>query len=88
MVGSGEEGRNGEGKRVKDGGEREDDTTPTEGEGHWWWLVELKQTAFWEGDLAEESTWQAVVLIQKGKGDYRGYLSIKIHYCNSQKFIP
>ena len=30
------------------------------------------QTAFREGDLAEESTWQAVVLIPKGKGDYRG----------------
>ena len=35
-------------------------------------MVDLVQTAFWEGDLAEESTWQAVVLIPKGKGDYRG----------------
>ena len=25
-----------------------------------------------DGDLAEEVTWQAVVLIPKGKGDYRG----------------
>ena len=30
------------------------------------------QTAFWEGELAEESTWQAVVLIPKGEKDYRG----------------
>ena len=29
------------------------------------------QTAFWEGDLAEEPTWQAVVLTLKGKGDHR-----------------
>ena len=32
----------------------------------------MVQTAFWEGELAEEITWQAVVLIPKGKGDYRG----------------
>ena len=68
MVGGGEEGRNGEGKRVKDGGKREEDTTPTEAEGHWGRVVELTQTDFREGDLAEESTWQAVVLIAKGKG--------------------
>ena len=35
-------------------------------------MVELIQTAFRDGDLAEEATWQAVVLIPKGKGDYRG----------------
>ena len=35
-------------------------------------MVDLVQTAFREGDLAEESTWQAVVLIPKGKGDYQG----------------
>ena len=35
-------------------------------------MVDLVQTAFREGDLAEESTWQAVVLIPKGKNDYRG----------------
>ena len=35
-------------------------------------MVDLVQTAFREGDLAEESTWQAVVLIPKGEGDYRG----------------
>ena len=35
-------------------------------------MVDLVQTAFREGDLAEESTWQAVVLTPKGKGDYRG----------------
>ena len=30
------------------------------------------QNAFWDRELAEEATWQAVVLIPKGKGDYRG----------------
>ena len=35
-------------------------------------MVELVQTAFREGELAEESTWQAVVLIPKGEKDYRG----------------
>ena len=34
--------------------------------------MELVQTAFRDGDLAEEATWQVVVLIPKGKGDYRG----------------
>ena len=34
--------------------------------------MEIIQTAFRDGDLAEEATWQAVVLIPKGKGDYRG----------------
>ena len=35
-------------------------------------VVELRQTAFQERDLAEEATWQAVVLNTKGKGDYQG----------------
>ena len=34
--------------------------------------MDLVQTAFWEGELAEEATWQVVVLIPKGKKDYRG----------------
>ena len=34
--------------------------------------MELVQTAFRDGVLAEEATWQAVVLIPKGKKDYRG----------------
>ena len=59
-------------KRIKDGGNRGDDMAPMEAEGHWGRVVELTPTAFWEGELAEESTWQAVVLIPKGKGDYRG----------------
>ena len=33
--------------------------------------MEIIQTAFRDGELAEEATWQAVVLIPKGKGDYR-----------------
>ena len=38
----------------------------------------LVQTAFWEGDLEEDSTWQAVVLIPKGKGDYRGIRLVEV----------
>ena len=34
-------------------------------------VVELVQVAFWEGQMAEDSIWQAVVLIPKGGGDYR-----------------
>ena len=34
--------------------------------------MDLVQTAFRDGDLAEEATWQAVVLIPKWKKDYRG----------------
>ena len=34
--------------------------------------MDLFQLAFREGNLAEESTWQAVVLNPKGKKDYQG----------------
>ena len=33
--------------------------------------MELVQEAFQKGKIAEEATWQAVVLIPKGKNDYR-----------------
>ena len=46
-------------KRIKDGGDREDAMAPTEAEGHWGRVVEIIQTTFQEGELAEESTWQA-----------------------------
>ena len=35
-------------------------------------VVEIMQMAFQEGQLAEESTWQSVVLIPKGRKEYRG----------------
>ena len=38
---------------------------------NWTRVVDLVQAAFQEGKLAEEATWQAVVLIPKGKKDYR-----------------
>ena len=40
--------------------------------GNWTMVMDLFQSAFWEGKLAEEAMWQAVVLIPKGKTDYRG----------------
>ena len=33
--------------------------------------MDLVQAAFWEGKLTEEAMWQLVVLIPKGKKDYR-----------------
>ena len=45
---------------------------PREGAGNWTRFVDLVQTAFREGDLAEEANWQAVVLIPKGKNYYQG----------------
>ena len=38
----------------------------------WEKVVALVSAAFGGGRLAEESMWQAVVLIPKGGGDYRG----------------
>ena len=46
-------------------------TEPTDAS-NWDRVVDLVQTAFREGRLAEEAMWQAVVLIPKGKKDYRG----------------
>ena len=34
--------------------------------------MDLLQTEFREGKLAEEATWQVVFLIPKGKKEYRG----------------
>ena len=34
--------------------------------------MDLVQTAFREGEMAEEATWQTVVLIPKGRKEYRG----------------
>ena len=35
-------------------------------------VMDLVQSEFQEGNLAEEATWQVVVLITKGETDYRG----------------
>ena len=35
-------------------------------------VVALAREDFREGRIVEEAMWQAVVLIPKGKGDYRG----------------
>ena len=34
--------------------------------------MELTQLAFREGEMVEEATWQTVVLILKGKKEYKG----------------
>ena len=40
---------------TKDGGGGGEQKCRTEAEGHWERVVELIQTAFWDGDLAEEA---------------------------------
>ena len=78
--------RQGEGKRrgrqrrkTGGGGEKEERRTDkTSDEENWARVVELVQTAFQDWDLAEESTWQVVVLIRKGKGDYRGICLVEV----------
>ena len=47
--------------------EKEGPEDRQEGADNWKRFVDLVQTAFREGELAEEATWQAVVLIPKGK---------------------
>ena len=47
-------------------------------EPHWERLVDLIQTAFREGGLAEEAMWQAVVPIPKGEKDYRGIVLVEV----------
>ena len=67
--------------------EKKRETTEKKGEGredtrggaeNWVRVVELVQTAFRDGDLAEEATWQAIVLIPKGKKDYRGIALVEL----------
>ena len=59
---------------TKDGGREKGESRKKDSAGaeKWARVVELFQTAFREGELAEESAWQAVVLIPKGKKDYQG----------------
>ena len=45
---------------------------------NWEMVVELVQTALGEGRLAEDATWQAVVLITKGRKDYRGIVLVRV----------
>ena len=60
--------------RGKMASEKGEDKMEEEEEGGdlWGKLVELIQTAFREGEMAEEATWQTVVLIPKGRKEYRG----------------
>ena len=54
--------------------EKGEEKTEAEEEGGdlWGKLLELIQTAFREGEMAEEATWKTVVLIPKRKKEYRG----------------
>ena len=53
------------------------ETKPTEAD-NWTMVVDLVQSAFREGKLAEEATWQVVVLIPKVNTDYRGIGRVEV----------
>ena len=57
---------------AEEGEGKTDDKEGGPTEPHWERLVDLIQAAFREGGLSEEATWQAVILIPKGKKDYLG----------------
>ena len=40
--------------------------------------MDLVHTAFREGEMAEEATWQAVVMIPKGRKEYRGIELVEV----------
>ena len=61
-----------EGEKRATGTEKGGPVDPQEGADNWTRFVDLFQTAFREVEIAEEATWQAVVLIPKGKKDYQG----------------
>ena len=56
----------------EEGTEAERDTGTKKELTNWENVVDLVRAALWEGRLAEEATWQVVVLIPKGRGDYHG----------------
>ena len=60
------------GKTAEAEGEKRATEDPKEGADNWARFMDLVQTAFREGELAEEAKWQAVFLIPKGKKGYRG----------------
>ena len=65
------------GKLAEEKGEEKKEAE--EGGGDLWGkLVELTHTAFQEGEMAEEATWQTVVLIPKGKKEYRGIELVEV----------
>ena len=59
------------GKVAEENGEEKTEAEEDGGD-LWGKVVEITQMAFREGNLAEEAMWQTVVLIPKGKKEYRG----------------
>ena len=68
--------RRGDTEEIADTEKGQEDTR--EGAENWMRFVELVQTAFRDGDLTEEVTWQVVVLIHKEKKDYRGISLVEV----------
>ena len=59
---------------------KEKTATEEEGEDLWGKVVELIQTAFRDGTLTEEATWQTVVLVPKWKGEFQGIRLVEVIY--------
>ena len=55
-----------------------EDTSAQEGVENWTRVIDLVQVTFREGKLAEEAISQAVVLMPKGKKDYRGIHLVEV----------
>ena len=67
-------GETGETAKTERGGQE----NTREGAENWTRFVDLVQTEFRDVDLAEEATWQVLVLIPKGKKDYRGINLVEV----------
>ena len=66
------EGNEAEGEKRATDTECPEEQPAQGGADKWTRFVDLFLAPFREGELAEEATWQGVVLIPKGKKDYRG----------------
>ena len=69
--------------------EKEEEKTEAEEEDvePWGKVVEITKTAFWEENLAEEATWQTVVLITKGKRENRGIDLVEVTWMVGVVFL-
>ena len=64
-----------------------EDQSAQGGVDNWTRCMCLVPAAFLEGELAEEATWQAVVLIPKEEKDYRGICLVEVMEAVKRQFI-
>ena len=67
-------------KRGQMAEEKGEEKTDAEEEGGdlWGKVVDITQTAFQEGKMAVEAAWKTVILIPKGKKEYRGVRLVEV----------